>query len=111
MHGLGVDQPLITQSCLLLLQVVGHVGGVHACVITHVDASGHGAQPFEAADTMYRVAVCMPCVVLPARLQLGMHAPNPLHGLITHTHGVGAGVGGCVVGKVGVGEYVVGDGV
>ena len=51
MHGLGVDQPLITQSTGRP-HVVGHVGGVHTCVITHVDASGHGAQPFEAGDTM-----------------------------------------------------------
>ena len=100
MHGLGVDQTLITQSCALP-HVVGHVGGVHACVITHVDASGHGAQPLEAADTMYRVAVCIPCVVLPAMLHEGMHGPKPLHGLITHTQGV--------VGASVVGDWVVGD--
>ena len=109
MHGLGVDQTLITQSCALP-HVVGHVGGVHACVITHVDASGHGAQPLEAADTMYRVAVCIPCVVLPAMLHEGMHGPKPLHGLITHTQGVvGASVVGACVYVVGDCVYVVGD--
>ena len=109
MHGLGVDQTLITQSCALP-HVVGHVGGVHACVITHVDASGHGAQPLEAADTMYRVAVCIPCVVLPAMLHEGMHGPKPLHGLITHTQGVvGASVVGACVYVVGACVYIVGD--